>query len=239
MSPAALQLVPEPAAVQPAKRKPIRFKGRSFMAMVLAPEPPTVDWLAELDALASRSPGFFGDRPVVLDVSSIKLSPRMMAALLGELEVRGVRLIGVEGCDPKFLDGPNARLAMPVGGRAAGEISAPEAATATGASLIVEQPVRSGQSVSFHGDVTVLGSVASGAEVVAGGSIHVYGALRGRAIAGSAGAAKSRIFCRKLDAELLAIDGVYMTTDELDPRLRGKPARAWIEGEALKVAALD
>src|SRR6476620_9020344 len=72
----------------------------------------------------------------------------------------------------------------------------------------MEEPVRSGQSVIFpHGDVTVVGQVASGAEVVAGGSIHVYGALRGRALAGSMGNPRARIFCRKNEAELLAIDG--------------------------------
>ncbi|RXF75475.1 septum site-determining protein MinC [Hansschlegelia zhihuaiae] len=240
MSPAALQIVPQNAEPETsAKRKPVRFGGRSFMALVLAPEPPVDEWLAELDELAARSPGFFGSRPVVLDVAAIKLSPRMLAAFIGELEIRGVRLIGVEGCDPKFLDGPNARLATPVGGRAAGELSAPEAKGAAGTSLVVDQPVRSGQTISFNGDVTICGSVASGAEIVAAGSIHVYGALRGRAIAGSSGSPAARIFCRRLDAELLAIDGVYMTTDELDPALRGKPARAWLAGEQLKVAALD
>jgi septum site-determining protein MinC len=244
VSPAALQIVPKAAveaeaADSPSKRKPVRFKGRSFMALVLSPEPPVEEWLAELDELAGRSPGFFGSRPVVLDVSAIKLSPRMLAAFIGELEGRGVKLIGVEGCDPKFLDGPNARLATPVGGRAASELSAPEAQGPAATSLVVDQPVRSGQTITFNGDVTVCGSVASGAEIVASGSIHVYGALRGRAIAGSAGNAGARIFCRKLDAELLAIDGVYMTTDELDRSLRGKPARAWLAGEALKVAALD
>lgn len=242
MSQAALQIVPRDAQEAPtsatgAKRRPIRFRGRSFMALVLAPEGPLDAWLAELDALTAGSPGFFGERPVVLDVSQIRLSPRTLAAFLGDLDQRSVRIIGVEGCDPKFLDGPNARLAMPVGGRAAGEIAAREAAP-NATSLIVDQPVRSGQSISFPGDVTVCGPVASGAEIVAGGSIHVYGALRGRAIAGSAGNAKARIFCQKLDAELLAIDGVYMATDELDKTLRGKPARAHLDGETLRVQSL-
>jgi len=235
---AALQIVPN-APEPEGKRRQVRFRGRSFMALVLTPEPPTDDWLAELDALAARSPGFFGDRPVVLDVSAIKASPRTLAALLGQLESRGVRLIGVEGCDPKFLDGPNARLAMPVGGRAAGELSAPEPGSVATGSLVVEQPVRSGQTISFNGDVTICGSVASGAEVIASGSIHVYGALRGRAIAGSAGNSKARIFCRKLDAELLAIDGVYMTTERLDAKLKGKAVKAWLDGENLRVDALD
>ena len=65
--------------------------------------------------------------------------------------------------------------------------------------------------------MTVVGSVASGAEIVAGGSIHVYGTLRGRAIAGLLGNARARIFCRRLEAELLAIDGVYSTADEHGP----------------------
>ena len=75
------------------------------------------------------------------------------------------------------------------------------------ASLLLESPVRSGQSIFSEGDVTVLGSVGSGAEIVAGGSIHVYGALRGRAMAGFNGNAAARIFCQKIEAELLAIDG--------------------------------
>lgn len=241
MSPAAaLQIVPNDRPTPaPGKRRPIRFKGRSFMALVLAPETPLEGWFAELDAVTAGSPGFFGDRPVVLDVSAIKLAPRTLAALLGELDQRSVRIIGVEGCDPKFLDGPNARLAMPVGGRAAGELAGRGAAP-TSTSLVIDQPVRSGQSISFpNGDVTICGSVASGAEIVAAGSIHVYGALRGRAIAGSAGNRNARIFCRRLDAELLAIDGVTMTTDDLDPALRGKGARAWLDGETLRVGALD
>ena len=82
--------------------------------------------------------------------------------------------------------------------------------------------VRSGQTIEFpHGDVTVIGSVGSGAEIVAGGSIHVYGSLRGRAIAGCTGNGKARIFCRKFEAELIAIDGLYKTADDLGGKFLG------------------
>jgi len=74
---------------------------------------------------------------------------------------------------------------------------------------------------------------------VAGGSIHVYGALRGRAIAGSTGNARARIFCRRSEAELLAIDGWYRTADDMDENLRGRPIQAWLENDAVMVAALD
>ena len=101
------------------------------------------------------------------------------------------------------------------------------------ASLLLDSPVRSGQSVVFRaGDVTVLGSVASGAEIVAGGSIHVHGTLRGRALDGS-------IFCRKIEAELLAIDGIYHTAEDLEPTLRSRPIQAWLQDDVMFIPPLD
>jgi septum site-determining protein MinC len=100
--------------------------------------------------------------------------------------------------------------------------------------------VRSGQSILFpKGDVTIIGSIASGAEVIAGGSIHVYGALRGRAIAGFTGNGNARIFCRRMHAELVSIDGLYRTADELDQKLRGRACQVWLTGEQVNLAALD
>ena len=115
---------------------------------------------------------------------------------------------------------------------------APQRAEAT--SLLLESPIRSGQSVIFpYGDVTVLGSVSSGAEVVAGGSIHIYGALRGRAMAGSMGNARARIFCSKNEAELISIDGYYRTAEDMDASLRSRPAQCWLDDGILSIAALD
>ena len=81
--------------------------------------------------------------------------------------------------------------------------------------------------------MTVVGAVQSGAEIVAGGSITVHGALRGRAIAGVSGHGKARIFCRRFEAEFLAIDGRYLAADALDPKLHGKPVQAELEGDRL------
>src|SRR5262249_8860636 len=86
---------------------------------------------------------------------------------------------------------------------------------------------------------TVVGSVASGAEVVAGGSIHIYGALRGRAMAGSMSNARARIFCSKNEAELVSIDGYYRTAEEMDARLRSRPGQCWLENRVLTIAGLD
>ena len=223
------------------------------MALVLAPELPIEGWLAELDKLTKRSPAFFVGRPVILDVSHLPQDKAELAALIAELHNRDVRVLGMEGADPSLLG-----LGLPpplTGGRtvpvmdvsekaAAGKNKAEPAPEPTpakeAASLLLEDPVRSGQSIIFpEGDVTVVGSVSSGAEIVAGGSIHVYGALRGRAIAGSTGNGRARIYCRKLEAELLAIDGLYKTADDLESEFRGRPVQAWLKGEAIMLAPLD
>jgi len=107
-------------------------------------------------------------------------------------------------------------------------------------SLLIEGPIRSGQSVAFpNGDITVLGSVSSGAEIVAGGSIHIYGALRGRAMAGSMGNARARIFCSRNEAELVSVDGYYCTAEQMNANIRNQPTQCWLEDRALAIAALD
>ena len=106
--------------------------------------------------------------------------------------------------------------------------------------LIIDTPIRSGQSI-YHpdGDVIVLGSVGSGSEIIAGGSVHVYGTLRGRAFAGATGNAEARIFCRKNEAELLAVDGWYRTAEDMEPSSRGGPIQVFLDNGMIYVAPLN
>jgi septum site-determining protein MinC len=100
-------------------------------------------------------------------------------------------------------------------------------------------PVRSGQQIyAENRDLTVLATVGAGAEVIADGSIHVYGALRGRALAGARGDEKARIFCREFHAELVAIAGHYKVMDEIPAELRGKAVQIWLDNGQLNIAAL-
>ena len=227
-----------------AKARPsLGFHGRSFMAYALKPQAPIADWLGELDKWARNSPGFFQGRAIVLDLAAVRLSETATAHLIAELSDRGIRIIGIEGLGATEKLGPDFPPLLK-GGRATPVEDASHASAKSShpepASLLLEEPVRSGQSVIFpYGDVTVLGQVASGAEIVAGGSIHIYGALRGRALAGSMGNARARIFCRKNEAELLAIDGYYRTTEDIDASLRNRPIQAWLDGDVLKVAAAE
>ena len=106
--------------------------------------------------------------------------------------------------------------------------------------LVQTAPVRSGQQVyAENRDLTVVTAVGAGAEVIADGSIHIYGALRGRALAGAQGNEKARIFCREFHAELVAIAGHYKVLEELPKDLRGKAVQIWLEKDQLNIAALD
>lgn len=228
-------------AVEP-QRQLVRLRGRSYVAFVFSPVVPVVGWLQEIDSTLARSPGFFVGRPIVLDLSAVELSSQGITHLVSSLESRNIRVLGIEGVDASLLD---ARLPpLLTGGRhCVVEQSQPKPAEAKGpqaTSLLLESPVRSGQCVVFtEGDVTVLGSVGSGAEIVAGGSIHIYGTLRGRAMAGIQGNSAARIYCQKIEAELLAIDGFYQTAEDIGPTLRSQPAQAWLDGDIMRITPLN
>lgn len=236
----------------PNHQKSIRFRARSFVAFALAPEAPLEEWLHGLDRWTENSPGFFAGRPVVLNLNLLKPKASEIRSLVLELVARGIRIyaIEVDGIDAMDADLPplllgareasldalcpqpdqSAKAAPPA------KLEEPQASS----SLMIESPIRSGQSVFHaHGDVIILGSVSSGSEIVAAGSIHIYGTLRGRAFAGALGNAEARIFCRKNEAELLAIDGWYRTAEDMEPSTRGKAMQAFLENDAVKVVPLN
>lgn len=173
----------------------------------------------------------------------------MTANILSALAARSIRVIAVEGIDPTLVPPALAPLS---GGMASAKIidfpglsEARRSIRAAGAqppaaSMIIDNPVRSGQSIFFpDGDLTIMGAVSSGAEVIAGGSVHIEGALRGRAMAGATGNTKARIFCRKFEAEMVAIDGNYLTAEQCEPGLIGKPVQVQLKEDAVTTRILD
>jgi septum site-determining protein MinC len=116
----------------------------------------------------------------------------------------------------------------------------PSTAAPTAPGMIHSTPVRSGQQIyAANRDLSVLANIGAGAEVMADGSIHIYGPLRGRALAGAQGWEQARIFCREFHAELVAIAGHYKVLEDIPKELRGKAVQVWLEKEELKIAALD
>jgi septum site-determining protein MinC len=230
------------------QRQSLKFRARTYTAFVFSPRAPIADLLMDLDATLERSKSFFTGHAVALDLSAVRLSPNGIAHLVASLEERNIRVLGIEGVEPiEAADLPPILR----GGRGTQDLDLPEPEPAPAtegaprgreqpASLLIEEPVRSGQSVAFvEGDVTVLGSVGSGAEIIAGGSIHIYGTLRGQAMAGVTGNRRARIFCHRFEAELLAIGSYYKTADEIDDSVRSGPVQAWLDGNILKISAMN
>lgn len=228
-----------------------QVRGRFLTALVLRidADPAGEAFHARLDDQLRRTPQFYSGAPVVLDLTRTPAlhAQGALSDLVAHLRRRELRVFGVqngEGMDEALLEGLG--LIPVTTGRDAPlpRPAAPEAATQAGpatgvpppvpAGRIVHAPVRSGQRiVAEQGDLTVIGSVASGAELVAAGSIHVYGTLRGRALAGCHGDEGARIFCQVLDAELVAIAGLYQTSETLDAAALQRCAHIYLKDEKL------
>jgi septum site-determining protein MinC len=222
----------------------MRLRGRSYIAFVFSPVMPIVNWLEQIDATLARSSGFFVGRPIVLDLSAVDLSPHGIAHLVSNLESRGIRVLGLEGVEPTALDAGLPPVLSGGRGCVVEQVEAKKVDVQPPpplpSSLLLQTPIRSGQRIVFtEGDITVLGSVGSGAEIVAGGSIHVYRTLRGRAMAGINGNSAARIYCQKIEAELVAIDGYYQTAEEIGETLRRRPAQAWLDGDVIRITPLN
>ena len=220
---------------------------------------------AEMRERVQRAPNLFARAAVVLDFGGLTRTPSLdeARALVDGLREAGVLPVAL-AYGTREIDALAQQLGLPLLAkfRAQYERSdeapaparpaeaprpaepaapAPVAVAAAGApGLIQVTPVRSGQQVyAEQRDLTVLAMVGAGAEVLADGSIHIYGALRGRALAGARGNESARIFCREFDAELVAVAGHYKVMEDIPADLRGKAVQVWLEQGQLKIAALD
>ena len=230
----------------------IQIGARSLLAFALEPKAPLADWLATLDEWLTRSPAFFAAKPVILQMAGLEIPLKDYRDLLGQLARRHIRVMAVENTH-RLLVGPHLPPVV-TGGRTVNpekltdEPAAPAAAPAAPEPVAPAPPqtlyhegnLRSGQQiVHLEGDVVIIGRVASGAEIVAGGSIHVYGALQGRAFAGVAGASEARIFCREARAELLCVGEAFVTAEDMDSKFEGQPIEASLEGGRVKIRVLN
>jgi len=211
---------------------------------------------ATLVERSADSPGLFDREPVVLDLAALAGTDEAIdfTALLARLRGEGLLPVAVQGGSPAqteaaFAAGlaqasaslPRVRAAVAAPPEApAEEVAIVPAPTPLTSALVVQGPLRSGQRVYARGsDLVVLSLVSHGAEVIADGCIHVYGPLRGRAIAGASGDASARIFSTAMDPQLVSIAGIYRTTDvALSDAVLGQPAQVYLEGERLVVEPL-
>lgn len=216
------------------------------------------------DALAGKvrqAPEMFRNAPIAIDVDALEdeVQGSDFEDLIGAIGALGVHVVGIRGASAAQEEAARAAgLAVLSESRStAKEANTPKAqaqrhetavagehfsqtapSTARVTSLLVDKPVRSGQRIYANGDLIVLATVSAGAEIIADGNIHVYGSLRGRALAGVQGDLSARIFCTDLQAELVSISGQYQISDAMAPALRGKPAQIYLSGDSLCIESL-
>jgi septum site-determining protein MinC len=227
--------------------KPLELKGRMLsLTRVRVVNLDLAGIESQLREFARQMPQAVQGMPVLLDsdqpidiggvLSCLKnVGMQPLAAVDGPL-AESARNWGLPVVAPDSGSGRAARAPVPENAAAAASAGPATYKPAR----IVGDPVRGGQQIYVQdADVIVTNMVSPGAEVIADGCVHVYGALRGRAIAGARGDTGARIFCRRFEAELVAIAGVYAVAEQMQGELRGKPVMAWLDGGKLKMDRLD
>lgn len=201
---------------------------------------------AALDELLDTHEDFFAQKiPAVLDLSECVLEkPAQLHQLVESLRKVGLLPCAVVGNEviraQAIMTGlgtfgqhdQNRKPSSPPQDRATKQAVTQERQGSAWPTRVIKGQVRSGQQIHAPcSDIVILGSVHAGAEVMADGSVHVHGALRGRVLAGAHGHKEAKIFCHALEAELVAIAGYYRTAEELDTTSHGRPACIWLDGE--------
>jgi len=237
----------------------IELKGNLLTLMVLRLLYPNNERiLSQLAEKIAKAPGFFQHAPVVIDLHALhehehefenidhsELNQLFdLAEIVQALRSHGLVPVGIRGGNPAQQE---IALSLNLGILSDSKTVErprryPEAEPVTpplSTTKIITQPVRSGQQiVSMYGDLIILSTVSHGAEILAHRNIHVYGALRGRALAGVNGDHEARIFCQQLEAELVSIAGQYQINEELPENLQGKSAQIYLIEETLKIEPL-
>ncbi|MEN4767502.1 septum site-determining protein MinC [Duffyella gerundensis] len=225
---------------------PIELKGSSFTLSVihLHHTQPEVVSQALQDKI-DQAPAFLKNAPVVLNVSSLNGAVNWKE-MQQAIAATGLRIVGVSGCKDDALKRMITRAGLPV--LSEGKESKPQAealpepivqAPEASKTRIINTPVRSGQQIyARNADLIVTSSVSAGAELVADGNIHIYGTMRGRALAGASGDRDCQIFCTSLSAELVSIAGEYWIMDQLPAEFFGKAARLCLQDGVLTIKTL-
>ncbi|QBL09032.1 septum site-determining protein MinC [Rheinheimera sp. D18] len=229
----------------------LELKGSLFPLSVLSCPDLSVNALqTQLAQKLAQAPAFFYQAPIILNLSQCQQTPDFAAIKQLFVELKLV-LVGVCGANAELkqqaqqaglaalqLGKDNKSTTSAVSSSKAAELTANVASAATD-SKVIEHTVRSGQQVYAKGtDLIVKGTVGAGAEVIADGNIHIYGTLRGKAIAGASGDNSKRIYCYNLQAELVSIAGNYWLSESLQGEFWGKAACIKLQDDHLVLAEL-
>lgn len=226
----------------------IEFKGSLLTLMILHILENNGEKIAEqLIEKVSKVPGFFQQAPVVIDLTVVQdINNDILSELIILLREQGLIPVALRSGNVEQND---IAVQNNLGILKATQSVRPQQTVEninenneeiiSSTAKIIDQPVRSGQQiVAPEGDLVILSTVSHGAEILAHQNIHVYGILRGRALAGFNGNTNARIFCQNFNAELVSIAGQYQVNEDLPENLRGKPTQVYLENNVLKIESL-
>jgi septum site-determining protein MinC len=236
-------------------QQPFDLKGSSFTIPMLSLREADMETIgSQLTKKVCQAPSFFRNAPLVVNLGYLPDPDQFnLPGLLALVREQGFIPVGItNGTEAQQQQAKAMNLAILTtrGSARIQDINAEEENERqkfpsseeeidTSAAMVIGEPIRSGQRVVVdQGDLVVLASVSSGAEVMAAGNIHVYGALRGRAFAGSMGDVHARIFCQQLEAELVAVAGVYLVNEDFPDSLRAKPVHICLQTERIRINPL-
>lgn len=212
------------------------LKGSSFTLSVLHLSDNQIEHTVQfLQEKVAQAPAFFADAPVVINVAKVE-GELDYPALKEGIQQAGLIPVGVTGCKDKR----NQNLAAEAGFAVMSATNSPnQAPVPIVPTKIIRTPVRSGQQIyAKDGDLVILNHVSAGAEVIADGSIHIYGTLRGRAIAGASGQKEARIICHDLQAELISIAGHYWLSEQIESQFWQQKVMLSMSDESLNLEML-
>ncbi len=238
----------------------LEFKSTSFSVPILVIfNAELVQLEHQIEQKIAQAPEFFKNSPVLIDLQTCNRLEQTvnLVELIECLQKKKLFPVGICGGNEQqnslalelnisthtlrgthSISKESSQKLSPVDIEETIEISANEVASLAVENMLISHPVRSGQRVYAKGDLTILSHVSAGAEIMAEGNIHVYGTLRGRALAGVQGKSESRIFCSELQAELVSIDGHYKISEEIDKGISNSPAQIYLQDQTLIIKNL-
>ncbi|WP_147198328.1 septum site-determining protein MinC [Pantoea sp. CCBC3-3-1] len=225
---------------------PIELKGSGFTLSVVHLHHHDAEVVRQaLQDKVNQAPAFLKNAPVVLNVASLT-SDVDWRQMQQAIAATGLHIVGVSGCKDEALKRIISRAGLPLLSEgkeqkagATAEPAKPVEPPAT-KTRVVNTPVRSGQQIyAKNSDLIVTSSVSAGAELIADGNIHIYGMMRGRALAGAGGDRDCQIFCTNLSAELVSIAGEYWIMDQIPAEFFAKASRLCLKDGALTIQTLN
>ncbi|MGL9774382.1 MAG: septum site-determining protein MinC [Sodalis sp. (in: enterobacteria)] len=222
---------------------PIELKGSNFTLSVIHVHDAQPEEIRRaIEEKVEQAPEFLKNAPVVINVAGLGRDTSW-EVLSQAVLATGLHVVGVSGCSDSKLKQAVVRSGLPLltEGKAPKRnvAAAPAPAPAAVKTRLINTPVRSGQQIyARNSDLIVTSSVSPGAELIADGNIHIYGMMRGRALAGAAGDGECQIFCTHLSPELVSIAGQYWLSDQIPAAFSDKAARLCLQDGTLTIHPL-